>query len=130
MPPSRRPVSASSMAARMNSSVISGRRTVRHAGALLAQLLQAVQVVAPVEVVDAVRLVGKLLRVLLHELQERLALAFVQRERKRVVLPGGVAADARPPHQAWTVQRRLLHQWIEISAEREVNDARVVDGCA
>src|SRR5436190_23455751 len=102
MPPSRRPASASSIAACMNSS---GKR---HPNAFLAQLLQAVQVVAPVEVVDAVDLVGEFLCVLLRELQQRLALPLCERERKRIVLPVRVAADARPPHEPRTLDRRLL----------------------
>src|ERR1700681_4568153 len=73
-------------------------RCERRADAFLAELLEAVQVVSPVEVVRAIDLIRELTRVILEEHQQRLALPFLERERERVVAPILVTRDAHPLH--------------------------------
>src|SRR5690348_3556106 len=108
----------------LNSSVISGisgvLRPVWLAGSGGQQQAQALQVVAPVEVVDPVVVVTELGGVVLGEPQPRPAVRQPgQLERERVVLPVVMSVDAAP-HQPLPVYGfGDLHDRVEVAAEDE-----------
>jgi hypothetical protein len=94
----------------------------RLAGAGSAQQAEALEVVAPVEVVDAVIVIGELDRVFLPEPEP--GAAVIQRgehEPEDAVLPGVMPADAAPGQLLLLVEGDDLHHRVEVFGERPLD---------
>src|ERR1700730_682236 len=93
----------------------------RLSGAGCAQQAEALQVVTPVEVVDAVIVVGELDRVLLPEPEPGAAVLRGEREPEYAVLPRLMAADTTPGQLLLLVERDDLHHRVEVPGERPLH---------
>ncbi len=87
-----------------------------------AEPLQAVEIIAPVKIVCAVRIVIQLLRILLHELDGRFVVLRAQRKAECVVLPIAMAVDALPTNESGRVKLNLFHVRVKVPMKRESND--------
>src|SRR5712692_4751117 len=106
----------------MTLSLVLARRLEWLAGAGCAQQAQALQVVTPVEVVDAVIVVGELHGVFLPEPELGAAVTEVgELEPEGAVLPGVMAGHAAPAELPLLVQGDDLHHRVEIPGERPVD---------